>query len=140
MQILIGFCFVVETSTAADFTFNVPVNLYAQPSNFNEGVVICAIGHGSEALNNVDPENPSVSGNHLGFVEHSFSINSQGHFQETLTLLIDAESIETAIAASQWRCDLFVKDDDTGHFTYPQNSNGNEGVPTAVHVEGSIGM
>lgn len=138
MQILIGFCFVVESSTAADFTFNVPVNLYAQPSNFNEGLVICAIGNSNQELN-LDPENPSGSGI-LGFVEQPFSLDSQGNFQETLTLLIDAESIEAAIAAKQWRCSLYVKDDNNGHLTHPQNSNGIEGQSSPVNVSGSIGM
>ena len=80
------------TAWAADFTFNVPVNVQNQGQDITQGEVLCYVGKGKQWVNE-------------GGVQY-FTLDSLGNFQDTVTVDFNATEGSDPATVNSYRCFL----------------------------------
>jgi hypothetical protein len=98
------------TAAAADFTFNVPVNLENQNIEITQGEVHCSIVR-------EDATREFQMGEGVQF----FTLDSLGNFQGTLTVAFDVNAEEDPVLASSYTCILSLQDINGGVVTPPKS-------------------
>ncbi len=79
------------TAWAADFTFNVPVNVQNQNDDITQGEVRCSVGKGNQTINEG--------------VQY-FTLDNLGNFQDTVTVDFNAPAGSDPATVDSYRCFL----------------------------------
>jgi hypothetical protein len=123
--VLLGLLAAPLTATAADFTFNVPVNIQNQEAAINGGEVRCSI-YVRQQFSDKD---------RIGEGVQFFSLDNLGSFQGTLTVAFYADPSDLRESARFYKCVLRLQEVG-GNYT-EQASDENMG---RFSVSGSTGQ
>lgn len=102
------------TAWAADFTFNVPVNIQNQEAGINNGEVRCSAYF----------RQPLSNANRIGEGVQFFAVDTQGSFQGTLTVAFYADQGDAPEDARFYTCVLRLQVDGGAYIeqSSPENS------------------
>jgi hypothetical protein len=98
--VFLGLLLAPLTATAADFTFNVPVNVQNQNENIDRGEVQCNVLRAQQTSQNRS----------IGQGVQFFTLDNSGSFQGTLTIAIFANTDEDPAEARSYTCELKFRD------------------------------